>query len=142
VRLAALRARELFASAAVARLATVGADGAPHLVPVCFTVVGDLVYSAVDDKPKRTTDLARLANIAAEPRVALLADHYGGDWTRLWWARADGDARIVTAADERALALEGLAAAYTQYADRPPQGPVIGIEVRRWSGWSAREGFP
>jgi PPOX class probable F420-dependent enzyme len=142
VRLAALRARELFASAAVARLATVGADGAPHLVPLCFAVVGDVVYSAVDDKPKRTTELARLANIAAEPRVALLADHYDGDWTRLWWVRADGHARIVTAADERALALGALAAAYTQYAVRPPQGPVIGIEVRRWSGWSAREGFP
>jgi PPOX class probable F420-dependent enzyme len=142
VRLAALRARELFASAAVARLATVGADGAPHLVPVCFAVVGDVVYSAVDDKPKRTTELARLANIAAEPRVALLADRYDGDWTRLWWVRADGHARIVTAPDERALALEALAAAYTQYAGRPPQGPVIGIEVHRWSGWSAREGFP
>lgn len=142
MRLAALRARELFASAAVGRLATVGADGAPHLVPVCFAVVGDVVYSAVDDKPKRTTDLARLANIAAEPRVALLVDHYEGDWTRLWWARADGHARVLTAADERAQALEALAAAYTQYADRPPPGPVIGIEVQRWSGWSAREGFP
>jgi PPOX class probable F420-dependent enzyme len=142
VRLAALRARELFAAAAVARLATVGADGAPHLVPVCFAVDGDVVYSAVDDKPKRTTDLARLANIAADPRVALLADHYEDDWTRLWWARADGHARIVTAADERALALEALAAAYTQYAARPPQGPLIGVEVHRWSGWSAREGFP
>jgi PPOX class probable F420-dependent enzyme len=142
VRLAALRARELFASAAVARLATVAADGAPHLVPVCFAVNGAVVYSAVDDKPKRTTDLARLANIAAEPRVALLADHYDGDWTRLWWVRADGRARVVTAADERALALEALAAAYTQYAGRPPQGPVIAIEVHRWSGWSAREGFP
>ena len=142
MRLAALRARELFASAAVARLATVAADGAPHLVPVCFAVNGAVVYSAVDDKPKRTTDLARLANIAAEPRVALLADHYDGDWTRLWWVRADGRARIVTAADERALALEALAAAYTQYAGRPPQGPVIAIEVHRWSGWSAREGFP
>ena len=142
MRLAALRARELFASAAVARLATVAADGAPHLVPVCFAVNGAVVYSAVDDKPKRTTDLARLANIAAEPRVALLADHYDGDWTRLWWVRADGRARVVTAADERALALEALAAAYTQYAGRPPQGPVIAIEVHRWSGWSAREGFP
>ena len=142
MRLVALRARELFASAAVARLATVRADGAPHLVPVCFAVVGDVVYSAVDDKPKRTADLARLVNIAAEPRVALLADHYDGDWTRLWWVRADGHARIVAAADERALALEALAAAYPQYAARPPQGPVIGIEVRRWSGWSAREGFP
>lgn len=142
MRLDRLRARELFASATVARLATVGADGAPHLVPICFAVVGDLVYSAVDGKPKRRTGLARLANIAAEPRVALLADHYNDDWTRLWWVRVDGDARLVTAADERARALAALAAAYPQYVRSPPQGPVIGIAARRWSGWSAREGFP
>lgn len=142
MRLDRLRARELFASAAVARLATVGADGAPHLVPICFAVVGDVVYSAVDGKPKRTTGLARLANIAAEPRVALLADHYAEDWTRLWWVRVDGDARLVTAADERARALAALAAAYPQYVRSPPQGPVIRIAARRWSGWSAREGFP
>jgi PPOX class probable F420-dependent enzyme len=142
VRLEPLRARELFASAAVARLATVGADGAPHLVPVCFAVVADVVYSAVDDKPKATTDLTRLANIAAEPRVALLADHYDDDWTRLWWVRVDGDARVIAAADERARALAALAAAYPQYVRSPPQGPVIGIAAGRWSGWSAREGFP
>lgn len=142
MRLEPLRARELFASAAVARLATVGADGAPHLVPVCFAVVADVVYSAVDDKPKGTTNLARLANVAAEPRVALLADHYDDDWTRLWWVRVDGDAHVVADADERARALAALAAAYPQYVRSPPQGPVIGIAARRWSGWSAREGFP
>jgi len=141
VRLDPLRARELFASAAVARVATVGADGAPHLVPVCFAVAGDVVYSAVDGKPKRTTNLARLANIAAEPRVALLADHYDDDWTRLWWVRMDGDARVATDADERARALAALAATYAQYAHSPPEGPVIAIEARRWSGWTAREGF-
>jgi PPOX class probable F420-dependent enzyme len=111
-------------------------------VPICFAVVGDVVYSAVDGKPKRTTGLARLANIAAEPRVALLADHYDEDWTRLWWVRVDGDARLVTAADERARALAALAAAYPQYVRSPPQGPVIRIAARRWSGWSAHEGFP
>ena len=126
----------------MARLATVAPDGAPHLVPVCFAVVADVVYSAVDDKPKRTTDLARLANIAAEPRVALLADHYDDDWTRLWWVRVDGDARVVTDADERARALAALAAAYPQYARNPPQGAVIAVDARRFSGWSAREGFP
>jgi PPOX class probable F420-dependent enzyme len=142
VRLDSLRARELFGSATVVRLATVAPDGAPHLVPVCFALAGDVVYSAVDGKPKHTTDLARLANIGAEPRVALLADHYDDDWTRLWWVRVDGDARLVTDPDERARALEALAAAYSQYASSPPEGAVIAVEVRRFSGWSAREGFP
>lgn len=142
MRLDPLRARELFGSAPVARLATVTPDGAPHLVPVCIAVVGDVVYSAVDGKPKRTTELARLANIAAEPRVALLADHYDADWTRLWWVRVDGDARLVTGADERARALRALAAAYPQYALNPPQGAVIAIAARRFSGWQARRAFP
>lgn len=142
MRLDPLTARALFGSAPVARLATVTPDGAPHLVPVCFAVAGDVVYTAVDGKPKRTPDLARLANIAAEPRVALLADHYDDDWSRLWWVRVDGEARLVAGADERARALAELAAAYTQYAGSPPQGAVVAVEARRWSGWSARKGFP
>lgn len=142
MRLDRLRARELFGAAAVARLATVTADGAPHVVPVCFVLAGDVVYSAVDGKPKRTPDLARLANIAAEPRVSLLADHYDDDWARLWWVRVDGHARVVTDPDERARALESLAAAYRQYASTPPRAAVIAVEALRFSGWSAREGFP
>jgi PPOX class probable F420-dependent enzyme len=137
VRLAPAEARTLFASAAVAHLATVRGDGAPHVVPVCFAIAGGIIYTAVDGKPKRTPDLARLANIAAEPRVALLADRYEDDWTRLWWVRVDGVARLVTDAGERDRALEALAAAYLQYADAPPQGAVIAIEPGRFSGWRA-----
>ncbi len=137
MRLDSAQARALFASAPVARLATVAADGAPHLVPVCFALIGDTVYTAVDGKPKRTSSLARLANIASEPRVALLADHYDDDWTRLWWARADGDARVVTDTDERAQAVANLAAVYPQYTSDPPPGAVIRVAVGRFSGWRA-----
>jgi PPOX class probable F420-dependent enzyme len=137
MRLDSDQARALFTTARVARLATVSAAGAPHLVPVCFAVAADSIYTAVDHKPKRTSDLARLANIAAEPRVALLADHYEDDWTRLWWVRVDGDARMVAPGDERDRALHALAAAYTQYAERPPEGAVVAITPRRWSGWRA-----
>jgi len=131
------QARALFAAARVARLATVSAAGAPHVVPVCFAVAGGAIYTAVDHKPKRTSDLARLVNIAAEPRVALLADHYEDDWTRLWWVRVDGEARVVAAGDEHDRALHALAAAYAQYAERPPEGAVVAIAPRRWSGWRA-----
>src|SRR3954452_24607785 len=88
-------ARERFASAPIVRLATLDADGRPHLVPTTFAVEGDHVYTAVDHKPKRSRDLKRLRNILGDPRVALLADHYEDDWARLWWARADGVARIL-----------------------------------------------
>ena len=86
-------ARGRFAAARVARLATADATGQPHLVPVTFAVAGDMVYTAVDAKPKRTTALRRLANVAANPRVSLLVDHYDDDWSRLWWVRADGRRR-------------------------------------------------
>jgi PPOX class probable F420-dependent enzyme len=140
VRLTPAQARELFAGAPVARLATVRPDGAPHLVPVCFALDGDTAYSAVDAKPKRTQRLARLANVAAEARVALLADHYEDDWGRLWWARLDGRAGELPPGEERARALGLLAARYPQYDAAPPAGPVIAVRAERWSGW--RGGAP
>ena len=135
-------ARARFAAARVARLATVDAGGRPHLVPIVFAVAGDTVYSAVDDaKPKATTRLKRLANIAANPNVAVMADHYDDDWTRLWWVRADGRARVLEPeAAEAGRARDLLAARYPQYRDRPPPGPVIAVDVERWSGWAAAGG--
>jgi PPOX class probable F420-dependent enzyme len=137
VRLDPAEARALFAAAPVARLATVRPDGSPHVVPVCFALAGETIYTAVDHKPKATSDLARLHHIAAEPRVALLADRYDDDWSRLWWVRVDGDAALVSSPAERDGAHAALAAAYPQYAARPPRGPVIAVEPRRYSGWRA-----
>jgi PPOX class probable F420-dependent enzyme len=132
-------ARRRFAAARVARLATAGADGRPHLVPVVFALDGDTLYTAVDDvKPKATTRLRRLANIAANPAVALLADHYDDDWRALWWVRADGTARLLDPdEDEAARARALLAARYPQYREAPPPGVAIAVDVTRWSGWSA-----
>jgi PPOX class probable F420-dependent enzyme len=129
-------ARARFAAARVARLATVDAGGRPHLVPVCFAVDGDTVYSAVDEvKPKVTLRLRRLRNVAENPAVSLLVDHYDDDWSALWWVRADGRARVLETAPD-AIAL--LAARYPQYAQAPPAGPVLAVDVERWSGWSAQ----
>ena len=137
MRLDPAEARALFASARVARLATVRPDGSPHVVPVCFAFSGETIYTAVDHKPKATAALARLRHIAAEPRVALLADRYEDDWSRLWWVRVDGDASIADSAQAREAASAALAAAYPQYAERPPQGSVIAVQPRRFSGWRA-----
>jgi PPOX class probable F420-dependent enzyme len=135
-RLEAMEARELMATARVARLATVGEDLAPHLVPVTFAVRADEVVIAIDHKPKTTHNLRRLRNIRANPRVCVLADHYDEDWTRLWWVRADGTAAIVEGAD-REPALRALAEKYPQYLRRLPTGPVIVISVGRWSCWTS-----
>jgi PPOX class probable F420-dependent enzyme len=130
--------RERFAGARVARLATVGADGAPHLVAITFALVGDTIVHAVDHKPKRTRALRRLANIAANPAVSVLADHYAEDWGALWWVRADGRARIVDATgDEGAAAIAALTVRYPQYRATPPAGPVVVVDVARWTGWAA-----
>ncbi|MFF3564996.1 TIGR03668 family PPOX class F420-dependent oxidoreductase [Streptomyces sp. NPDC002574] len=135
-----VQARERFAAARVARLATADAAGRPHLVPVVFAVQGDSVTLAVDHKPKRTTRLKRLANIAVNPAVCLLVDHYDEDWDLLWWVRADGEARVLAPPDaspEAAHRVALLTARYGQYADRTPCGPVVTVSVRRWTGWRA-----
>ncbi|MGW0809444.1 TIGR03668 family PPOX class F420-dependent oxidoreductase [Nonomuraea sp. NPDC002799] len=132
---ASLAAR--FAGERVARLATASGDGTPHVVPVTFAVVGGRVVTAIDHKPKTTTTaLRRLRDIRENPKVSLVADHYDDDWTRLWWVRADGSARIVTGGPEREPALDALAARYAQYRERRPEGPVIVVDVARWTGWS------
>ncbi|GAA4187397.1 TIGR03668 family PPOX class F420-dependent oxidoreductase [Streptosporangium oxazolinicum] len=129
-------ARRRMAGERVARLATVSGDRTPHLVPVTFAVDGDRVMTAIDHKPKTTTDLRRLRDIRENARVCVLADHYDDDWTRLWWVRADGEATVLDTGAERAAAITALVERYSQYRERAPEGPVILIEVTRWSGWS------
>jgi len=108
--------------------------------PIVFALDGDRAYHALDHKPKRTTALRRLENIAANPRVSLLADEYDGDWRRLWWVRADGAGRVLAnGCDEARASIVLLCEGYAQYRERPPSGPLVAIAVERWTGWSASE---
>ena len=136
MRLTEEEAQRRLASARVARLATTGGDGQPHLVAVTFAVDGNLIYTAVDHKPKKSPNLRRLRNVRENPRVALLADYYDEDWDLLWWVRVDGWASVVE--DEHALQgpIDVLADRYEQYRQHRPAGPVIVIQVDRWKGWS------
>lgn len=129
-------ARTRFAAARVARLATADAAGRPHLVPIAFAVAGDTVYSAVDAKPKRTRALRRLANVRANPAVSLLVDHWDeADWSRLWWARADGRGQVLDPDDPEARrAVELLR---ERYPRQRAAGEVLAVAVERWSGWTA-----
>ena len=131
-------ARARFAAAPVARLATLRADGSPRLVPITFVVVDGLVCSAVDDvKPKTTRQLARLKDIAHDPRVGLIADHYADDWSQLWWVRVDGTAEVQHEGDLVDRAGDALARKYPPYAATPPAGELIVISPSRWTGWTA-----
>ncbi|MEX2419770.1 MAG: TIGR03668 family PPOX class F420-dependent oxidoreductase [Acidimicrobiia bacterium] len=133
-----LNPRERAETVRVARLATIGASGAPHLVPIVFALEDDRIITPIDHKPKRSPRLARLANIAAEPRVAVLFDHYDDDWSRLWWVRADGVATVLTPGGPRHQdATRLLARRYEQYSGYPLDGPIIEITVTRWSAWAA-----
>jgi PPOX class probable F420-dependent enzyme len=129
--------RGLVTPAPVGRLATVRSDGRPHVVPICFVITDDVVYSAVDDKPKRHRHLQRISNVIATETASLLVDVYDDDWSRLWWVRLDGRARLVDNPAEAERAIHLLSDKYAQYHDRPPSGPVLAVDVQRWVGWSA-----
>ncbi len=133
-------ARERFAAAPVARLATATPDGLPHLVPIVFVLTtgdggGGVIYHGVDAKPKRHTALRRLSNLDANPRASVLVDHYADDWDALWWVRADGTARDVDPAGPEGLrAVRRLEARYPRFR---LAGRLIAVDVTRWSSWSA-----
>jgi PPOX class probable F420-dependent enzyme len=125
-----------FATARVARLATLSAGG-PRLVPVTFAWDGAAAVWAVDTaKPKRTTRLRRLRDLAADPRVALLADHYAEDWATLWWVELRGTAATLEGRAAEA-ALDALAARYPAYRASRPGGPAVAVRPDAWAWWAA-----
>lgn len=137
--------RRRLGAAPCARLATVTPEGAPHIVPIVFALVdqataNEAIVTVVDAKPKSTTRLQRLVNLAHEPRVSVLADHYDDDWERLWWIRADGIAAVTSDPGELAAAVAAISQGHPQYLTRPPPGPTIRIVVARWVGWAASAG--
>ena len=137
MRLDPAEARQRFTDSRVLCLATVGADGQPHIVPCTFAVdAPGRIVIGIDNKPKVSANLRRLANIAGSPRVSLLADCYSDDWEQLWWARADGVATIERAGLEHAAHWQLLRARYPQYAGQVLDGPVIVVAVSTWSGWA------
>lgn len=131
--------RRFLAAASVARLATADGDGRPHVVPVCFALVDDRVVTPVDEKPQDAapTELRRVRNVRENPRVALVADRYVADWSRLGWVQVRGTAEVLAPADEgHGAAVSALRARYDQYADHDVESrPVIAVQpgvVRSW----------
>lgn len=126
-------ARAIVDAARRAVLVTLGDDGAPHAVPVCFALRGDDVVTAVDDKPKRTRDLARVRNVRRDPRATLLFDRWDEDWARLGWVMVTARARV----EPPGAAAGVLAARYAQYRERPPAGDVLACAPERVLWWAA-----
>jgi PPOX class probable F420-dependent enzyme len=131
-------ARALAQGARVARLGTLSKTGRVDLVPITFAIVDDVVYTAVDHKPKTTTELKRLENVRANPEVSILIDEYDdADWSTLWWVRLRGLAHVIDDGPRHEAAVDALVAKYEQYRSVRPEGPAIEIELIRWQWWSA-----
>jgi PPOX class probable F420-dependent enzyme len=129
--------RKRVAAARVARLATTDPDGRPHLVPIVFVLDAETLYTAVDEKPKRSRTLRRIENARARPDVTVLVDHYADDWSRIWWVRLRGRARVLDEGEEADRALHLLTERYEQYREQRPGLPVLAIDIVEWRGWSA-----
>lgn len=124
-------------AARFASLATVGIDATPHVVPCVFALAEETVYTAVDEKPKRTRQLQRLTDLADNPAATLLVHEWHEDWSRLWWVQLRGRARVVTDEREKAEARRRLLNRYPQYQDPLSLEPVLAIDVTAWKAWSA-----
>ncbi len=134
--------RAFLHQARVGHLATASADGAPHVVPVCFVFDGAYLYSPIDAKPKRVaaSKLRRVQNIQANSRASFLVDHYDEDWKRLRYVLVFGRAEILDAGPDCERAVVLLREKYPQYRTMPNfgQGPVIRLTPERVTSWSAR----
>lgn len=132
---------EFLEMARVGRLATVDSSGRPLVVPVCYALDGERIYSAVDAKPKRTRELRRLRNIAENPLISLVVDEYDEDWTRLRYVIVEGHADVLTEGDEFSRAVDRLVAKYPQYRQLAlprDSGAVVRIAADRVLAWRYR----
>jgi PPOX class probable F420-dependent enzyme len=129
-------AGELLATQRVARLAYVDDADRPRVLPVTFAIADDAVWSAIDEKPKRTARPARLRYLERRPEAALVVDGYDDDWSRLAWVQLLGRIDIVPV-DGSPEAIRVLAAKYAPYAERTPPGPLLRLSVERALFWRA-----
>jgi PPOX class probable F420-dependent enzyme len=127
---------ELLESARVGHLATVDEQNRPHVVPVCFALLDQTLYTPIDEKPKRGGELRRLRNIRANSTVCLTVDHWDEDWRHLAWVQARGTAGLVDDPAERTRAIAALREKYPQYRSmRLEERPLIRIGIERTVAW-------
>ncbi len=131
--------RDLLAECRIAHLGTIAPNGRPRLVPVCYALAGDHVAIAIDEKPKSTTELARVRDIRRDPRVTLLVDRYDDrDWGRLAWLRLEADAIVLATGSEWPEGLAALRARYRQYATMALESlPLLRLTPTRAVAWRA-----
>jgi PPOX class probable F420-dependent enzyme len=137
------RQRTFVMAQRVARLASADAAGSPHVVPICYALIGDTVYFTIDAKPKKGTKLKRLANLRANPRAALVVDRYDEDWSRLGWVMLRGAAEILDSGPEHDEAQAALRQRYPQLAAMDIAAlPVVAVRIDRVASWGQLAPLP
>lgn len=132
-------ALDLLERARVARLGLLDERDEPRVLPVTFAVHEGAIWSAIDHKPKRAGEPARVRRLRRRPEAALLVDEYDEDWTRLAWVELRGCVTVIEA-DQGAAALDALVARYAPYRERRPAGPLMRLDVERFACWRASDG--
>jgi PPOX class probable F420-dependent enzyme len=129
---------ELLRSARVGRLGLLDEEGGPRVLPVTFAVAGGRIWSAIDQKPKRVGEPARVRFLRRDPRAAMTVDRYSDDWDELAWVQVLGSVEVLEVADGGA-GLDALSAKYPQYVEAPPPGPMLALEPERYLWWRAAD---
>jgi PPOX class probable F420-dependent enzyme len=129
-------ALELLESERAGHLGLLDEADEPRVLVVTFAVWESAVWSAIDRKPKRTAEPARVRRLRRRPEASFLVDSYDEDWTRLAWVELRGRVSV----EPIGPALDALAAKYPQYATDPPQGPLLRLEPARSVCWRAADG--
>jgi PPOX class probable F420-dependent enzyme len=132
-------AREFLEAARVARLGLLDLEGAPRVLPVTFAVAEGRIWSAIDRKPKRSGEPARLRFLRRDPRASLTVDRYSDDWDQLAWVQVLGQVSIVEVGDG-AAGMEALTAKYEPYRAEAPPGPLLCLKPRQYLWWRPSEG--
>jgi PPOX class probable F420-dependent enzyme len=129
-------ANKLLVSARVGRLGLLDEEGGPRVLPVTFAVADGRIWSAIDRKPKRAEEPARLRFLRRDPRAAVTVDRYSDDWEELAWVQVLGKVRILDPAEGQ-VGLAALSEKYEQYRDEAPPGPLLALEPERYLWWRA-----
>jgi PPOX class probable F420-dependent enzyme len=129
-------AHELLVTERVARLGFLDEESRPRVLPVTFALAGDAVWSAIDDKPKRSREPARVRRLRSRPEASLLVDVYSDDWSQLAWVQLLGRVEWL-AVEHGGDGMAALAAKYPPYAERTPPGPLMRLAVERAYSWRA-----
>ncbi|HEY2991831.1 MAG TPA: pyridoxamine 5'-phosphate oxidase family protein [Methylomirabilota bacterium] len=120
----------------VCRVATTGAAGIPHVVPVCHALSGGKLLIASGDNARK------VKNIAENARVTVVVDAYSDTWSTLRGVMIQGRARLIERGPRFRRGRDLLYRKYPQYpkeaALSPSDSVIIEVTPTRVFSWGFR----